>query len=372
MHFTMKGNILTYLACPKKIKTKTCCSELVLDEVFSFFKSSIEEIKEGYLKCKACSSRFPIFFGIPVLTSDLSKYLRDNFYIILELSKRYGQINRNLVADSLLLAKQAKPKDKKELFDQTKKQYARRVKVLFENNYIINHYDNLSALAKSNEPLYDFLRRYQDKSPHLVLEEFLKSYSNTKGSLALEIGCNVGGFLISLLQHARFVFGLDSSFEHLFFTACLLKHLPVKINQYKVIVEADIKRRRSLNVKRIDNLMLIAGQGDNLPFRNSRFSIVSSCNVLDIIDNPQGLLKEKIRILKKKGLLLSSDPYQFLGENKKKLKLKKGQTPWQRIQEILRPKIKVLEARDYIPWIIRGYQRHYTVYYNHSFCGTKR
>lgn len=367
----MKENILSYLACPKKIKTKTCRSELVLDEVFSFFKSSAEEIKEGYLKCRTCGSRFPIFFGIPVLTSNLSEYLRDNFYIILELSKRYGQVNRNLVADSLLLAKKAKPKDKKELFDQTKKQYAERVRALFENNYIISHYDNFLTLAKRDEPLYDFLNEYQDKTPHLVLEEFLKSYSNTKDSLALEIGCGVGGFLKYLSQHARFVFGLDSSFEHLFFTSCLLKHLPVRINQYRVIIEADIERRRALKAATVNNLTLIAGRGDNLPFRDFSLSIVSSCNLIDIIDNPQGLLREKIRILKKKGLLLSSDPYQFLGENKKKLKIKKGQTPWQRIQEILTPKIKILEERDNIPWITRGYQRQYTVYYNHSFCGRK-
>ncbi|MFQ5868037.1 MAG: class I SAM-dependent methyltransferase, partial [bacterium] len=313
-----------------------------------------------------------IFFGIPVLISNLSEYLRDNFYIILELSKRYGQVNRNLVADSLLLAKKAKPKDKKELFEQTKKQYAERVKALFENNYIISHYDNFSALAKPDEPLYDFLNEYQDKTPHLVLEEFLKSYWNSKDSLALEIGCNVGGFLITLSQHARFLFGLDNSFEHLFFTSCLLKRLPVKINQYKVVVEADIKKRRHLNVKTVDNLTLIAGRGDNLPFRDFSLSIISSCNLIDVIDNPAGLLGEKIRILKKKGLLLSSDPYQFLGENKKKLKVKKGQTPWQRIQEILTPRIKILEERDYIPWITRGYQRHYTIYYNHSFCGRKR
>lgn len=121
----------------------------------------------------------------------------------------------------------------------------------------------------------------------------------------------------------------------------------------------------------VDNLTLIAGEGDNLPFRNSSLSIVSSCNLIDVIDNPMGLLKEKIRVLKKRGLVLSSDPYQFLGENRKKLKVKKSQTPWQRIQEILRPKIKILEERDNIPWITRGYQRSYSVYYNHSFCGRK-
>ena len=367
----MNENILKYLACPKKIKAKTCHNELVLDEVFSYFKSSTKEIKEGYLKCKACRSRFPIFFGIPVLISDMPKYLRDNFYIILELSKRYGQINRNLAADSLLLAKQAKPKDKKELFGQTKRQYARRVKAIFENNYIINHYDSFLALARTDEPMYDFLKRFQDKSPHLVLEEFLKSYSNTKDSLALEVGCSIGGFLLSLAQHSTFVFGLDNSFEQLFFTSCLLKHLPLRINQYKVVIEADIKKKRSLNVNTVENLALIAGEGDVLPFRDFSVSVVSSCNLLDIIDNPQGLLKEKIRVLKKRGLLLSSDPYQFLSGNKKKLKVKKGQTPWKRIQEILRPRIKILEERDYVPWITRGYQRQYTVYYNHSFCGRK-
>lgn len=367
----MKKNILKHLACPKKIKNKTCLGELVLDEVFNFFKSSDKEIKEGYLKCKDCGCRFPVFFGIPILTSDVPKFLKDNFYIILELSKKYGPIDKGLVAESLLLVKQAKSKNKKEIFELTKRQYAARARAIFENDYIINHYDNFLDLAKPDEPLYDFLKKYQNENPHLVLEEFLNTHSSSKDSLALEIGCNVGGFLSSLSQKAKIVFGLDSSFGHLFFASCLLKRLPKSINQYKVTVEPDIKKRRSLNVDLIDNLSLVAGRGDNLPFRDSSLSIVSSCNMIDIIDNPAGLLKEKIRALKKKGLLLSSDPYQFFGENKKRLKAKKGQAPWQRIQEILRPKIKILEERDYIPWITRRYQRHYTIYYNHNFCGRK-
>lgn len=368
----MKQDILKYLACPKKAKSKACRSSLVLDEVFSFFPRDTGEVREGYLKCKGCGSRFPVFFGIPVLTSDLSKYLRDNFCIILELSKRYGGINKNLIADSLLLAKQAGPKERREVFAKPRRQYARRVKVLFENNYIASHYDNFLALARPEEPLYDFLKRFQNKSPHRVLMEFLaRMDTRDNHSLALEIGCGVGGFLKELSENAGFVFGLDISFEHLFFTSCLLKHLPVRIGQYRVIIEAGIKKRRSLDFKALDNLALIAGEGDNLPFKDSSLSIAASCNLIDVIDNPLGLVKEKIRVLKKKGLFLSSDPYQFLGENKKRLKIKKGQSPWQRLQEILRPKIKILEESDYIPWITRGYQRHYNIYYNHSFCGRK-
>lgn len=367
----MKEDILGYLACPNKIKAKTCGNKLIIDEVFSYFRSSSREIKEGYLRCKACNARFPVFFGIPVLTSALPKYLRENFYVILQLSKKYGQLDKRLIADSLSLAEQARPKDKKELFEQTKRQYLRRIKAAFESNYIISHYDNFLVLAKPGEPLYDFLSYWQDKTPHRVLEEFLNSHSNSRVPLALEIGCNVGGFLFSLSQKARFVFGLDNSFEHLFFASCLLKHLPAKIKQYKVVIEAGIKKQRQLNVNTIDNLTLIAAGGDNLPFKSSSMSIVSSCNLIDVIDNPQGLLKEKIRVLKKNGLILSSDPYQFLNGNKKKLGIKKGQTPWQKIQQILKPGIKILAERDNIPWVTYGYKRNYTVYYNHCFCGSK-
>lgn len=367
----METKILSYFSCPRKIKKKTCHNELVLDEVFSFFKSGTKELKEGYLKCKACGSRFPIFFGIPVLVSNVAKYLRDNFYVALELSKEYGKINKGLVADSLLLAKQAKPKDKKELFEHTKAQYAMITEAIFENSYLINYYDSFVRLAKSNEPLYDFLNKYKDKNPHLALDKFLSSYSKNKGALALEIGCNAGGFLRQLSKNANFAFGLDSSFAHLFFASCLLKGIPKRISQYRVIVEADIKRKRTLKVNTVNNLALVVGEADNLPFKDSLFSIVSSCNMIDIVDNPIGLLKEKIRVLKKNGLLLSSDPYQFLSGNKKELKIKKGQTPWQRIEEILKPKIKILEEQDNIPWITRSYQRNYSIYYNHSFCGRK-
>jgi len=367
----MKENILDYLACPNRIGSKTCHNKLTVAEVFSYFKSRPAEIREGYLKCKACSRRFPIFFGIPVLINNLPEYLRDNLYIILELSKRYGGIDKGLIVDSLSLAEQARPKDKKELFSHNRGQYLRRIKAIFENNYIINHFDNFLSLAKPGEPLYDFLRKYRNKTPHLILEEFLNSHSNSKVQLALEIGCNVGGFLLNLSQKARFIFGLDNSFEHLFFASCLLKHLPIKIKQYNIIIEAGIKKRRCLNIEVIANLTLIAAEGDNLPFRDSSLSIVSSCNLIDVIDNPRGLLQEKMRVLKKSGLILSSDPYQFLNENKKKLGIKRGQTPWQRIQQILEPEIKILAERDYIPWITYGYRRNYTVYYNHCFCGMK-
>ena len=57
----MKESIVSYLVCPNKIKGKACRKGLVLKEVFRHFKSAPEEIKEGFLECRVCGSRFPIF-----------------------------------------------------------------------------------------------------------------------------------------------------------------------------------------------------------------------------------------------------------------------------------------------------------------------
>lgn len=364
----MKEDVSAILVCPKKRGADTCRGRLFLEEVFSYSKG---EVKEGYLRCKACSSHFPIFFGIPVIVSDVPKYLRENFCIILELSRRYGEINKNLIVDSLALVKRTMPRGRKELFSQPRREYARRVRNIIEDDYILSHYESPFSLAVPEEPLYSFLARYSHITPHIILEKFLKSYSNSGGGIAAEVGCGAGGFLKGLAHHSRIVFGIDNSFEKLFLASSILKHMPVRISQYRVIMEASIRKKREIDVGPVTNLELIVGMGDNLPFRDSSLYITSSCNLVDVIDNPVGLFMEKIRVLKKGGLLLCSDPYQFLGENRKKLKIKRGQPPWERLREVLRPKVKILEERDYVPWITRRYKRHYSIYYSHSFCGKK-
>ncbi|MBN3038787.1 MAG: methyltransferase domain-containing protein [Candidatus Omnitrophica bacterium] len=368
----MDKNVIKYLACPKKLSKGTCRGELALDEVFSFHKSNTDEIEQGYIKCRRCGASFPIFFAIPVLISDLGEYLKSNLSIILELSRKYGRLDKDLIADSLLSIKRAKRQNQEALFTRPKNEYKNRINTVFESHYITSHYDDLLSLARRQEPLYDFIDKYRLQTPHLMLKGFLKRYAKNGRSLALEVGCNVGGFLPYLSEYAEHVFGLDNSFGHLFFASCLLKHIPIRIKDYNAIGESGIKKKRPLKKQRLKNLTLIAADGSNLPFRGRSLSIALSCNLIDAIDNPKNMLKEKMRVLKKGGLLLSSDPYQFLGEHKRRLNLEKGQSPWQNIKKILKPKVKIIEARDNTPWITRSYKRSYSIYYNHSFCARKK
>jgi len=262
-------------------------------------------------------------------------------------------------------------KNKKTSFGLTKKQCINIIKSTLNDGYIIKSYGNLLNLIKADHLLYNFLNKYKDISPDRVLEEFMKSYLDANNGLVLEVGCGFGGFLNKLSQKAKFVFGLDVSFLHLFYASCILKRLPVPIKKHGIRIVGDITKKRSIKVEPVDNLALIVGLGDNLPLKDSTLSIASSCNTLDIINNPIGLLKEKIRVLKNKGLLLCSDPHGFSSESWKNLRVKENQSVWERVQEILNPSVKILEERDNIPWVLYYHDRVNTIHRNHCFCGIK-
>lgn len=354
----MQKNILAFLACPHQEKKEVCRGKLFL--------------VENYLVCRKCQRRYPIFFGIPLLVNNLADYLRENLPVILALAKKYKlTMDPSLLGDALLLVKQKQTENKsKELFSQTKKQAEERIKNLNQNPYFLSHYGNFNDFIDPDHPLANWLKK--QPKPHSILADFLKKYAPKKVDYALEIGSNVGGFLPTLAKHAKNIVVVENSFEQLFVLSCLFKHWPTKINSYEIKIEGYIKKSGRLKLAKIENLILIAASGGNLPFEKSFFDLAVSCNVLDIIDEPLFFLEEQMRILKKNGLLLSSDPYQFLGDNRAKLKLGKNQKPWERIKKILITKMKILEELDNTPWIMRLYQRAFTIYSNHSFCAKKK
>jgi len=364
--------MLTFLVCPHKTGAHACRRKLVLENVFSYFNKSAKGIKEGYLKCTGCGTRYPIFFGIPILVDNFCEYLRSNLPIIMELSKKYEQINRKLIADSIfLILEQVPPKERKKLFHISKKQAQIILRKTLNSPYLVNYYGDVSSFFHTDHPLYELVNKYKDIVPYRVLEKFMGLHQTIKNDLALEIGCNLGGNLKHLSENAKFIFGLDVSFLDLFYASCMLRHVPVKIDRYGVNIHKNTSKRMTIVLEPINNLMLIAGKGDNLPFAEESLAIILSCNVFDIIGNPVGLVKEKIRVLKKGGLLLSSDPHAFSSDGWRKFKIKKDQTIWERTQQILSPRIKILEERDNIPWLIRNYDNMATVYLSHCFCGIK-
>lgn len=190
----MKEEIIKYFICPHQEKSKICREELVLDEVFDYFKSGgLNEIKEGYLKCKSCGSRFPIFFGIPVLVSNMTDFLRWNISHLKVLSQTHGQINKKMIEDAmLLLLKKTPKKEWSRLFHITPNTSSKMINGP-KDCYFVNHYDSLLTLVGADHPLYGSVMKYCIMSPYSVLSEFLKSYLCINNSAMLEIGCHAGG-----------------------------------------------------------------------------------------------------------------------------------------------------------------------------------
>ena len=76
-------------------------------------------------------------------------------------------------------------------------------------------------------------------------------------------------------------------------------------------------------------------------------------------------------MLKKGGLLLLSDPYEFCGMRWKRLKTRSRQSPLRVIKERVASQIRILQEEDDVPWITQEYNRSYMIYYNHCLAGIK-
>ena len=115
----------------------------------------------------------------------------------------------------------------------------------------------------------------------------------------------------------------------------------------------------------------MVAKGDNLPFKASSVDTVSSCNVVDIVPKPMELVDEKLRVLKKGGLLLLTDPYEFYGVRFKRLETRSRKSPLKLIKQRMASQIRIVQEEDHVPWITQEYNRSYSIYYNHCLAGIK-
>jgi len=83
------------------------------------------------------------------------------------------------------------------------------------------------------------------------------------------------------------------------------------------------------------------------------------------------LVDEKLRVLKKRGLLLLSDPYEFHGARFNRLKTQSRKSPLKIIKQRIASQIRIVQEEDDVPWITQKYNRSYMIYYNHCLAGIK-
>jgi len=369
----MKQEVLRWLVCPGRVGARRCHGTLKVEQAISDWDEDPQESLEAILRCVSCKRTFPVVCGIPILMDELPQYLRRNYYFIVGSCRAQGSLSDEMQAALLNYVLLDLKTGDEELFP-TARRYTRESQLGFLTAigpYLCNHYDDLGSLVKPSDPLYEFVKAYSTRNPHAVLEGFAARYSNGGQGLALDIGCHVGGFTALQAQRSRFVFGLDVSFENLLLASQILKGRPKRLDRYRLYQEGMRYQWRKLHAPRCQNVEFVVATGDNLPFQASSVETVSSCNVVDIVPQPLKLVDEKIRVLKKRGLLLLSDPYEFYGVSFKRLKTRSRKSPLRVIKQRIASQIEIVQEEDDVPWITRKYNRSYMIYYNHSLAGIK-
>lgn len=369
----MKQEALKWLVCPRTEGDRPCYGTLRVEQAMSDWDEDPGEIREAILRCDGCKTTYPVVCGIPILMDELPQYLRRNYYFMVGCCRAQDSLSDEMQAALLNYVLLGLETAEEELFS-TARRYTRETQLGFLTGigpYLCNHYDDLGSVVKPSNPLYEFLKAYSTRNPHAVLEDFAAQYSNGGQGLALDIGCHVGGFTALQAQRSRFVYGLDVSFEKLLLASQILKGRPKKLDRYRLYEEGRRYHWRKLHAPRCQNVEFVVATGDNLPFKASSVDTVSSCNVVDIVAQPMKLVDEKVRVLKKGGLLLLSDPYEFHGARFKKLETRSRQSPLKVIKQRMESQIRIVQEEDHIPWITQNYNRSYMIYYNHCLAGIK-
>ncbi len=369
----MKQEDLRWLVCPRKEEARPCHGTLQVEQVMSDWDEDPQESLEAILRCYGCKTTYPVVCGIPILMDELPQYLRRNYYFIVGFCRAQGSLSDEMQAALLNYVLLDLKSGEEEIFP-TARRYTRQTQLGFLTEigpYLCNHYDDLGSIVKASDPLYEFLKAYSTRNPHTVLEGFAAHHGNGGQGVTVDIGCHVGGFTALQAQRSRFVYGVDVSFEKLLLASRILKGRPKGLDRYRLYQEGKRYHWRKLHAPRCQNIEFVVATGDNLPFKASSVDTVSSCNVVDIVTQPMKLVDEKVRVLKKGGLLLLSDPYEFYGARFKKLETRSRKSPLSIIKQRMASQIRIVQEEDDVPWITHKYNRSYMIYYNHCLAGIK-
>lgn len=314
-----------------------------------------EELLEGNIVCETCQAWYPVFAGVLILVVGPRRYLGQRFSSLMSWAGVHGDLSKEVL--------HWMAEEHFELHD------ARKVRDAPDSSAVL-HYEKIDALMDKlplPESFRSFLEEWSGSSPYDVLADMagrLQTTGASQGeeSIAVDAGCGVGGLVSQLARHYSVVFGVDISFSSVLMARSILLHRP---QSYRHLVrsERDIFHPGSLDHARRPNVELLVADCAALPFGNGAANTVVSANVIEII-HPRAPLQEAQRVLREGGLLLFTDPFKFhVAEFSNPTRNNLDET--KRYLDFLG--MRLVEERDFVPWIWYEFQRHVQIYFN--YCG---
>ncbi|MTJ55937.1 methyltransferase domain-containing protein [Anabaena sp. UHCC 0253] len=359
----MLAQTLIDCRCPKCKKGSLTLDESILP-VISKDVTDGQEIQEALLHCEYCNTLYPVVAGVAILVPNPLTYVAKNYSLICSLASQY--------ISSLM-------------FDY----WSKHLGIFSENNtssmdwnyddplslslYIFAHYDKITEFLDLNHPLRKLVDdEYGDWYERLL--NLAKPYLRQQPKV-LDIGCNVGGLIYRLAYLSQFVYGLDYSFGSVFTARCILLAQPCLQNIYHLHIEGVTYQERPISVERPNNVDIVVASAGNIPFELKYFDLVTAINLIDVIPNPDCFLDNVDSLLKNQGIFLTTDPYYWETDSSA-IEQWIGGRPNMPSNEAMRTEVSkrfnLLEEQDIVPWVLRVYERHYRLYFNHHLVAQKR
>lgn len=256
-------------------------SSLDLEQVAR--ESEDGEVLQGVLRCRGCHHRYPIIDGIPLVVSDLTRFLGSELASVVE---------RDLDPEVAALLALAGPDDAP---------YARMVEHL--SIYLDAHYGDRAAPPPDGPEGTPPFGMHQ-------LAERLRLRAQDRAGTVLELGCSVGRGLAELATGADHVVGVDLHFGALRRARRLLRGEPLSYPRRSIgrhYAPAIIGRATPVAAQ----VTLVCADALDPPLAPFMFDRVAALNLLDSVRAPAQLLAVMDKLCSKHGELLLASPYAW-------------------------------------------------------------
>lgn len=328
-----------------------------------------DEIREGALQCVSCGAAYPVVAGVAVLIQNPFRFFRGFFPFAKGFLADVGGMSRGFEVwlHTKMLGDLENKKDKlfprPQLFDESVAHPLHK----WLGTYLLTHY--FPPLPSGEAILDELLGACHARGPLRLLGDMAQRWGDG-ANLAVDMGCSVGGLTRRLAEFSRQAIGIDVSFEKILTARRALLGEPCAAAPMRVYHEGISFESVPLPTLSLCNAEFVLASGSQAPLASGSADVLTSCNLIDIVNDPIELLKEKTRVLAPGGVLALSTPYlDHAAAVTKCLEAGTGD-PRKTVLDNL-PGFRVLEEHMKVPWLLRASDRHYDMYLDHCFAARR-